>query len=881
MKKKALLIAEKNSAAKAINSVYQRIKDELRYEITITAAAGHIITLYEPDEYIDKDWGKPWKKEVLPMIPQKWETKVIQDKQKYFDNIKRLWESGKYEVVINAGDAGREGQLIQSYIYKKIGIKVPVLRFWASDLTDKTIERELKNLKDNREYTGLEQAAYLRADFDWLVGMNFSRAATISLDRLTVIGRVMSAVLYMIVKRELAIRSFKPIAYYELKVQFRAGKGIYEGYLVNPNADNTYPTPYAFLFNDKLNDVVKTMSDKGIVSEVSHKEVINYAPRLYNQTDLQKDCANCFGYTPSKTLSLAQSLYEKKMLSYPRTESRYLNKVQEGDIRSILDALVSLGYPQTDQITDTDIEQVFNSDRYANDKKVSDHPALTPTGKYENITEDEKRVYDLIVRRFTSIFLPPQKSRNDVIITTCGDLKFKTVGNTILDLGYAILLNDNRDNSVCEVSESEQVYTEGKCIIPRETTAPKRYTDATILTAMQTAGKDVEDDELENVLNNCNGLGTAATRADILAKLQAYGYVLKDKNHLYPSDEGLEQMNMLDRFDFIHPDLTAQWEDKLLNVENGKLPPGEFMIDMIKYVSLTTRQLLSLPQIGPYKRRIANCPKCGSPFWEYHGCYACEGKSKGSCDFTLPKKLGNADITSKDITEMIAGNASSAKKFVWKDGSKTKGRLCITSDFKLSFSKNIVGKCPLCGKNILEGKAGYYCEGWSRDEKGNSIGCDFTVYGKIGNIMVTPAMAVEIFKSGMTKKAYTITYKSGKSFFGHINCQQDSEGKYWFNAISDLGKVCNCPFCDDGEINEKTGFYECSNRKKTCDFMIVKKFYGAQITSNDIKKLLIERTDIQKMLHFKNGTKAKKFLRIKKTPDRGYIYVWEQKGDKL
>ena len=196
-------------------------------------------------------------------------------------------------------------------------------------------------------------------------------------------------------------------------------------------------------------------------------------------------------------------------------------------------------------------------------------------------------------------------------------MKFKTVGNTILDLGYAILLNDNRDNSVCEVSESEQVYTEGKCIIPRETTAPKRYTDATILTAMQTAGKDVEDDELENVLNNCNGLGTAATRADILAKLQAYGYVLKDKNHLYPSDEGLEQMNMLDRFDFIHPDLTAQWEDKLLNVENGKLPPGEFMIDMIKYVSLTTRQLLSLPQIGPYKRRIANCPKCGSPFWEY------------------------------------------------------------------------------------------------------------------------------------------------------------------------------------------------------------------------------------------------------------------------
>lgn len=138
------------------------------------------------------------------------------------------------------------------------------------------------------------------------------------------------------------------------------------------------------------------------------------------------------------------------------------------------------------------------------------------------------------------------------------------------------------------------------------------------------------------------------------------------------------------------------------------------------------------------------------------------------------------------------------------------------------------------------------------------------MYGKIGNIMVTPAMAVEIFKSGMTKKAYTITYKSGKSFFGHINCQQDSEGKYWFNAISDLGKVCNCPFCDDGEINEKTGFYECSNRKKTCDFMIVKKFYGAQITSNDIKKLLIERTDIQKMLHFKMVRKQRNFSALKR-----------------
>lgn len=881
MKMKALLIAEKNSAAKAINNVYQKIKNELAYEITITAAAGHIITLYEPDEYKDKDWGTPWKKEVLPMIPQKWETKVIPDKQKYFTAINKLWSQGHFDIVINAGDAGREGQLIQSYIYKKIGVNVPILRFWASDLTDKTIEHELKNLKDNRKYMGLEQAAHLRADFDWLVGMNFSRAATISLDRLTCIGRVMSAVLYMIVKREQAITNFAPIPYYELKVQFRSGNGIYEGFLLNPNADNTYPTPYAFLFNDKLNDIVKTLPDSGIVSEVSRKEVTKYAPKLYNQTDLQKDCSNNFGYTPLKTLEITQSLYEKKMLSYPRTESRYLNKAQEGDMRDVINSLISLKYPQIDQITDDDIKTVFESDRYANDKKVSDHPALTPTGKYVEINEDEKRVYDLIVRRFTSIFLPPQISRNDEIITICGNLKFRTVGSTILDLGYTILYDDNRDNSVCDVSESERVYTEDKCILPRETSAPKRYTDATILTAMQTAGKEIQDDELESVLNSCNGLGTAATRADILAKLQAYGYVLKDKNNLYPSAEGIEQIHLLERFDFIRPDLTAQWEEKLIEVENGSLSPSEFMIDMIKYVSSTTKQLLTLPKIGPYKIKVAECPKCNAPLLEYHGYYACENRENGSCDLILPKKLGNADITNKDIVEMLAGKASSSKKFTWKDGSRTRGRLCITSDFKLAFSKNIVGKCPLCGKNILEGKTGYYCEGWTRDENGKSIGCDFTIYGKIGNTTVTPAMATEIFKSGITKKVYTITYKSGKSFFGHINCQQDSEGKYWFNAVSDLGKVCNCPFCDDGEINEKTGFYECSNRKKTCDFAITKKFYGAQITSRDIQKLLVERTDIQKILHFKNGTRTKKYLRIKKTPDRGYIYVWEHKGDKI
>lgn len=867
--KKALLIADRNSVARAINSVYQKIRNTIPYDITITAAAGPLMDLCGPKEY-DNTWEELSPKSKLPLFPEVWKTKVIPYASKYYNNIKALWDSGKYEMIINAGDPGSEGQLIQSYIYKSIGVNVPILRLWIDDLSFDSIQKGLENLKDNSEFIKMEHAAHLRAYFDWLVATNYTKAASLSLGRPVIIGSASTPTLTMVVSRQLSIQNFTPVNYYELKVQFRGAKGTYEGKMLNPNADESYPSPYAFANTDNLKTYMRLVGNSAFVSFVENEEVKEYAPRLFNLSDLQMEGSAKLGMSPTKVLDIAKTLYDKALISYPITTNRYINSDQKSKIVKIIDALNRDGVKFADRVTNADIERVFNQGNYTSDSNQALGNAIIPTGIKADVVAEEKQVYDLILRRFISIFMKPQTYWNQTITTCSGDMEFGSRGRKIIDLGYRELYPDNLDNALCDIEESETVYVERKDIIPNTTTPPKNYTYSSLIEDMDTADNLTD----EETIQAAGSLGTPDKRGKIIDSLISCGYLTRDGKDIIPTGEGIELIMLLKNEDLVLPQNAREWDRKLQGIEKGTESEKSFSNTMISYVKSTTQKLLSLPKAGIYKAKIGKCPKCKeNNFYELHSIYACEGRENKTCDLSFPKTIGGAMLTHEDVSLIIRGKASNVKTIRLNDGSKVKARLSLTPEYKIGLSKNIVGKCPVCGKNILEGKSGYYCEDFKTEP---NEGCSFSVYGKVGNTTVVSYQAAQIFQYGRTKSAYKIVYKSGKEFTGYITCRKNEEdGNYWFTAVSEVGDICECPFCKSGRIREAKNVYTCSNRGECCDFCVPKKISKTLISYDDLKQLLDGGT-VKKKIIFKNKTCANKTLRLIKDSEGNYKYTWSK-----
>ena len=866
---KALLVAEKSSVAKDIQKVYDKIKGDLPYELVITSAAGHVVGLCEPDEYAGKDWGTPWKKEVLPMVPDIWQTKVINPK--VYKSIKDRWEEYPYDFIINAGDAGREGQLIQSYIYEKLGINVPIMRFWANDTTEKTIEKTLKNLLPNEKFKNLEAASRLRAEFDWLIGMNLSRAGTLSLGRNISVGRVMTVVLYMIVKREKEIESFKPEKYYTIEAEFAKGENKYTGTFLSDEKPDI--SEFAIM---KKAHAMKTKSELAksfTVKKVTEKEVVTNPPTLFNLTDLQKLCASSLGFSPAETLSIAQGLYEKHYLSYPRTESRHLSTAQTGEIKKLVRLLTITDELKNavDTITDKTLDTVLKSKRYINDGKVQDHPALTPTfdiPDLNTLTEKERKVYLAVVKRLVSIFLPPKKTVTTTIITENKTGRFKTTGSRIISSGYTILYGESETESpLPPLKEGEKVTLTASDVAERQTKPPARYTDASILTAMETAGRQIDEKNLEKILNECNGIGTPATRADILKKLEDDNYIEKRKKAIYPTGEGMELITLIDinENSLLSPKFTAVWEEKLKEVEDGKESVENFIKVMNSYIINATNEFLSLKHVGAYKKEIGKCPKCGKNFYELQNYCACEdylAESK-SCDFTLSKKIGGAKLTTSDVVNLITGNTTSKKTFKKKDGTTFTSMLILDGERKLHFvkgEKKTVGTCPKCSGRILMGDSSYFCENFAKEEKT----CDFYLPKKCNNHTVTNKEVKEILESGKTSNPVTLIFKSGKHYSGNLCIDEYAPSRYGYKFAEETSEeVCNCPYCDGGKINKKGIFYYCSNLDNGCNFKIFSTFCETEITPKDIKVMLLDKRPVNKMLTFKDKKTGEKYAEEK------------------
>jgi DNA topoisomerase-3 len=903
---KALLVAEKPSVMKDIQRAYNKIKSTFPYDIDFGCCAGHLLGLCDASEY-KSEWGKPWKKEVLPIIPESWKTKVTNPK--FYNALKEQWENNRYDVVINAGDAGREGQLIQHLVYSSLGVNVPILRLWADDTTEKTIIKALNNLKPDTEYQGLTEASYLRLYFDWLAGINFSRATTLSTERNMRVGRVMSSTLALVVIREKEIRNFVPTDFWELEGSFDAGGKKYKGVLLNPNADDSFPTKYAYLFPDKLKDIEAILSTipYGEITEIEEEDKITRAPALLNLSELQKECAKRYNFTPAKTLSVAQSLYEKHFLSYPRTESRCLTTEQAKTIPGLLEKLkvfTPIAKYIEQAVASGNVQKALHSKKYVDNSKVKDHPALTPTEqipKTEDLTPDEKLVYLLVICRFLAIFLDECINTHTTVITSLktenSEFRFKSTGVVEKQRGWKTVMDivavkkQTPPDALPPLTQGERVQGSYD-ILEKQTTPPSRYNNATILDAMETAGKQLTDTELEKVLMDCAGLGTPATRAEIIEKLVKYEYLSRKGNVIYPTDQGIEYVDILSGHNIISPELTAIWEKKLKEVENGTLSSGDFYSAMVKYITAETSSLLNLTPLGRYHKTIGKCPKCNRDFYEYEGFYACSGyfdkneEGQRVCDFGLPKAFGEKNLTETEAKALISGKATKPKEYKWKNGTTSfTGLVLDKSTFKISFAeKESIGKCPKCGGTIFAGKNGYYCGNWNKkDEAGNPV-CNFSVYGTIGKTKVKASDMSQILASGQTKNNVVVTWPSGKQFSGKLKIEEYEPGKYRF-AVKPFEKkyLCKCPFCKDGKVYEDMFYYACDHTPSQggdCKLSIPKKFSNHTFSQKEAVTLIVDGKLPRVSLVNKDGKPVIHGIHLEKDSKYGIIIrrdPWKKK----
>jgi DNA topoisomerase-3 len=584
---KTLIIAEKPNAGREIAAALDATKKfdgGLESDNYIVSwAAGHLVTLKEPHEY--KDEWKEWKLETLPILPERYELKVSsKETQKQFSILKKLLNSKEVSRVVNACDAGREGELIFDYIYRLSGSKIPSFRLWTSAaLTPDAIKREFQKLRPIEEFNGLRLAARARSTADWTIGLNSTRAITLAAQKngnkgVFSVGRVQTPSLYFLVAREIEIKNFIAKPFYTLKANFHTEKN--ENFIGNYEHQINGKFSSQIFSNSDAKTIESACTNKNaVIKKVESKEGSTPPPFLFDLTDLQKECNKRFGLSAEKTLEVAQALYEKhKCLSYPRTEFKHLTDDNRSMIPSIVEALTN---SYDDKFLDQVIKTYKNENkRIFDSSKVGDHHALLPTStKPQNLSEIEQNVYDLIVKRFLAAFAPNHEFTSSIIAALCEEkYLFVTRGKMTKNLGWKqiqidIKEEDNNDNEEEQKLPNLKIGDTVKIskIISKEdkTKAPPRYNDASLLSAMQNPSSKAENKEDKEALKSF-GLGTPATRAAIIKNLEAKEYIKRDKKHLIPTEKAFELFKMLQKYNqkFIYnPVLTAEWESRLQEIE--------------------------------------------------------------------------------------------------------------------------------------------------------------------------------------------------------------------------------------------------------------------------------------------------------------------------
>ncbi|MFE8700935.1 DNA topoisomerase 3 [Cytobacillus sp. FJAT-54145] len=641
----------------------------------VTYAFGHLFTLKEPHE-VDPNL-KNWKADTLPFffdtIPLKMSGGTMYKLQKsQFDTIKKLFNDPTTKELICSTDAGREGEHIFRTIYKMAKCKKPFTRMWLKDMTEKGILDAYTSRKDGKLYDGLADAAVCRAESDYIVGMNLTRAMTLKFGgfkNVLSIGRVQTPTLAILVKREQEIQNFVPEDYWNLKAVFAHPNGDYEGQWAKGKEDRFSKE------SDAKAILAKVKGKPGVITECIVKEEKENPPLLFNLTELQGAAGKAFGYNPNKTLELAQKLYDgHKLITYPRSSSRYLASGTGATTKARLEAISG----EFSSIADKAIQNKWGIAKYmVNDSKTSDHEAIIPTQKKPNLSklsQEEKNVYTLIVKRFVAAFYPPCVWDSTKLTTTVEGEAFKSSGKALKQAGWREVEGIPNSNVLPLVKEKDAVQTKEAKVEKKKTTPPSRIQEHEMPKIMANAGQFVEEDELKATLKGM-GIGTEATRASIIEELIKRGYVKRDKKALVPTQEkGMSLLEVLPVETLASPEMTARWEQKLADVEQGKLTRAQFMSElktevegMVASVFGSNAQKLSAPVI-PKKGvsttgAIAKC-SCGGDIVENQKAYGCNNYKNG-CKNTIWKnsleKLGKKKITATEAKTLFTKGKTSRK----------------------------------------------------------------------------------------------------------------------------------------------------------------------------------------------------------------------------
>ena len=622
-----LVIAEKPSVAKAIAKVIGANKQEDGYitggGFAVSWCFGHLAELAQPESY-NESYAK-WTYEDLPISPDVWQYSVSEDKRKQLETVSSLMNRDDVTEVINACDAGREGELIFRTVYTLSKCNKPIKRLWISSMEDSAIKEGFDNLKSGTDFDNLYMAALTRSKADWLVGINATRLFSVLYHRTLNVGRVVSPTLAMLVQREAEISAFESEPFYKVILDFGDFKAESEKISDIKSAD-------------ALAGFCK--SEKIYVKSVEKKEKSEKPPMLYDLTTLQRDANRVLGYTAQQTLDYLQSLYEKKLCTYPRTDSRFLTD----DMTKTADDIVKISA----EILNIEIPKLINIKSVCNSKKVSDHHAVILTKSVKNtelesVPAGEREILKLIAKRTVCAVSEPYSYIETVVTLVCGDTEFTAKGKTVTSLGFKAYVK-TEENKLPELSEGQTLENKDVSVSEGKTTPPKHYTEDTILSAMENV-KDIPD-EAER-----KGLGTPATRAGIIEKLVSVGFVTREKGkkntNLIPTGIGTSLITVLPE-ELQSPLLTAEWEEQLLQIEKGELDPDKFLADIETMVGgiITDYKVIDGAEVlFPSGRTVVGkCPRCGSDVTESKKGYFCE---KNSCRFALWRD--NRFLTGKKI----------------------------------------------------------------------------------------------------------------------------------------------------------------------------------------------------------------------------------------
>ena len=927
---KTLIIAEKPSVAGDISKALGKFqKHDDHYEnddYVISSAVGHLLTICVPEQFEVKR-GK-WTFAHLPVIPPHFDLLPIEKNEARLKVLLKLIKRKDVTALVNACDAGREGELIFRYIVQYAKAKQPIQRLWLQSMTPAAIRDGFAHLRMGTEMIPLADAATCRSESDWLIGINGTRAMTAFNSKtggfhLTTVGRVQTPTLAILVEREEKIKKFIPRNYWEIHGTFGAEAGEYVGRWFDekfsrgaqaprlPVAGASPATTDDQLKQERVWDVAfaeaikaKCLGKPGIVTEES-KPTTSMSPQLYDLTTLQREANGRFGFSAKNTLGLAQALYERhKVLTYPRTDSRALPEDYLETVKTTMGMLADTNY-RTPAETILKNGWVRPNKRIFNNAKVSDHFAIIPTTVApKHLSEPEQKLYDLVTKRFLAIFYPAAEFLVTTRITRVESEPFKSEGKVMVNAGWLAVYGKEAAESddtpsLVPVKPNETVKTEKIEVEANVTKPPARYSEATLLGAMESAGKLIEDEELREAMSE-KGLGTPATRATIIEGLIWEKYITRNGRELQPMAKAFSLITLLRGLaipQLCSPELTGEWEFKLNLMARGKLKRDEFM----KEIADATRDIVAKAKShesdtvpGDYGKLTVPCPKCGGEILENYKKFQCQ-----KCDFALWKIVASRQLEIFEVEELISkGVVGPLQGFRSKQGFPFAAIIKMNAEFKPEFDfgndqnkdgeasapvdftgKEPLGKCPACGARVFDAGMNYICE--------KATGPDKTCKFRSGKIIlqqtIEPAQITKLLATGKTDLLKSFVSKKNNRKFEAFLVLKDGGTAFEFAPREKKGKakggapseplpkidftgkepIGKCPKCG-GKIFDTEAGYICEKSQldaKACKFKIGKEILQQPIDLAQAQKILAEgKSDLLDKFISKAGKPFPAFL---------------------